>query len=96
MEKEYLKIYRIVDKRKETDNLEGIVEFKRPGIAKYCYKKIEVANWNAMPKLKSFWVSFYVGKHQIVVDSGVIEELADEIKKLKRKELPNSSQSKGE
>lgn len=78
---EFEKYYRIIDrKRKEKRNLEGISEMKPDGMQPI--KKVVIKNWNNWDH--SFWVNIIEGEDSIVFDSGVIEELYEEIQKLKK------------
>lgn len=79
--REIIKKYRIVDtKRSEKKNLEGIVELKPRGRTD---RKVTIRNWGNWNN--SFWIKFDDYGDKIIVDSGVIEELYNEIQKLKSK-----------
>jgi hypothetical protein len=73
--------YRIIEKnRREKKNLNGIVPFRAKG------KKapIEITNWHGWKT--SLWVSIrHYPNQQIVLDSGIIEELAAAIRRIKQR-----------
>ena len=78
--------YRIVQKkRQEKKNMNGISPFKAKGKT----APIEITNWNSWKS--SYWVCLRDYKDQmIILDSGVIEELASAIKRIKQgKEAPS-------
>ena len=75
-------IYKIVDKsKKEKKGLEGIVEKK--SMQEKPYRYIEISKWNNWHS--SFWIKFVSGKDKIIVDSGVILELARLLPTLKNR-----------
>lgn len=73
--------YRIVPKsRNEKKNLSGIAPFRAKG--KERKAPIQITFWHGWQN--SFWVQIKDCNASIIVDSGVIEELAEEIKKIKK------------
>jgi len=63
--------------------LEGIQETQRPNQVS---NLIEVSRWQNWDK--SFWVKIQRFNSYVIVDSGVIEQLADEIRRLKKAKQP--------
>ena len=66
-------------KRVKGKNLEEVVETQHPNL---CSDLITVKNW-ANHKT-SFWIKIKWSDRVVVLDSGIIESLAKELKKLKK------------
>ena len=81
---ETLKYFRI-KKRKRTDepNFEEVVETKHPH---HCDDLIEVSTW--ADHKTSLWIKIHKFDKDMILDSGIIETLADEIRKLKKSKNP--------
>ncbi len=79
-----LKFFRI-KKRKRSDepNFEEVVETKRPYA---CDDLIEVSTW--VGHTTSLWIKIHKFDKDMILDSGIIETLADEIRKLKKSKNP--------
>ena len=75
--------YLIVDRtRKNKNNLEGITTLKKD--SKAVNRKIIVSKWWNWDT--SLWIYIKDKDNSIILDSGVIEELAEEIKKIKEEQ----------
>ena len=73
--------FRIIDKKKrEKKNLEGIDPLLRN---RGQSNIIEIKNWRNWKY--SFWVKITKYGGSVIVDSGVIEELAEKIRQLRKK-----------
>ncbi len=73
--------YRIISKkRNEKKSLEGIVKAKRK--LRKEQSGVSISDWNTWEN--SFWVKIQTYSNSVIIDSGVIEELAKEIKRLKK------------
>ena len=89
--------FRVVEKiRKEKKNLEGIerVIRKEPDRFHNTAHRIYIDKWNNWET--SLWIGFKEGDDEIVVDSGVIQELAKEIESrlrlLKQRKIASAVQ----
>lgn len=82
---EEYKEYRIVSfKRKNKEGyLEGIEYAKRK--MRKDERSILISKWNGWDK--SFWIKIKGHSSQVILDSGVIEQLAEEIKRIKKRGL---------
>lgn len=70
------KWYKVVSRRKEKIYLDGVEECETPSHAK---RTITIKPWRNKPN--SFWVRLEFDNKEIIMDSGIILELAKEIEK---------------